>query len=459
MLEFGEENHFCPKQGIMNFSPYDINMVRPEVIKLGIVGIPESIEKTLKWLEECKEPIERKLPKKGKRDLQKLFPKFNGFNRDATFRSTFTIDETYKRKVNYSDYKFCLSTKFTLEDRIENLANLFLEEIKFLSKNKNPDVVLCVLNEKTIKPLFESEDNDLTVKEKEQNFRRYLKAKSMKYNIPIQIVRDRIESPKSDMQDPATIAWNFFTALYYKAAGTPCGMIRKDSSYSTCYAGISFFKNRERTATKTSIAQIFNEVGDGVILRGEEIPKMEEGKPPHLNEEQAFKLLKHSLNEYFEAVKNPPRRLVLHKTSNFDENELHGFRSAAKEFRINSLDFVTIQPSDVRIYREKGYPPLRGTHLKLSDQTHILYTRGSVPFYQTYPGNYIPQPLEVKLYEWDESPDLICDEILALTKMNWNNTQFDRKYPITIECARKVGEIMKYLNEEEPPQLRYSFYM
>ena len=33
--------------------------------------------------------------------------------------------------------------------------------------------------------------------------------------------------------------------------------------------------------------------------------------------------------------------------------------------------------------------------------------------------------------------------------MNWNNTQFDGKYPITISCARRVGEIMKYLTPEQ----------
>ncbi len=80
-------------------------------------------------------------------------------------------------------------------------------------------------------------------------------------------------------------------------------------------------------------------------------------------------------------------------------------------------------------------------------------------YYKTYPGLYIPQPLEIRIIESDESPGVICREILGLTKMNWNNTQFDGKYPITIQCARKVGEIMKYLGENDQPQIRYSFYM
>lgn len=72
---------------------------------------------------------------------------------------------------------------------------------------------------------------------------------------------------------------------------------------------------------------------------------------------------------------------------------------------------------------------------------------------------YIPSPIEVRLYHYDESPNIICDEILSLTKMNWNNAQFDRKYPITIECARNVGEILKYLEEGDTMELKYAFYM
>jgi hypothetical protein len=118
-----------------------------------------------------------------------------------------------------------------------------------------------------------------------------------------------------------------------------------------------------------------------------------------------------------------------------------------------------LRKSDFRLYRTGGYPPMRGTHMTLSDDFHILYSRGSVPFYETYPGKYIPRALEIKLARYDESPNIIVDEVLSLTKMNWNNTQFDRLYPITIECARNVGEILKYLDEGDQMQLKYSFYM
>jgi len=281
----------------------------------------------------------------------------------------------------------------------------------------------------------------------------------MQFNVPIQIVRDRIASPTSEMQDEATIAWNFFTALYYKASGTPWAMIRKDASEATCYAGISFYRSRDRKRTETSIAQIFNELGNGVILRGEEIFLKKNDLTPHLSEEQANNILTQSLQEYYDAVKIFPKRLVLHKTSNFSDSEIIGFKKAAEAFYINQVDLISIQSTDLRLYRQGNYPPLRGTHLSISETHHILYTRGSVPYYETYAGKYIPSPLEIKMASFDESPNLICDEIIALTKMNWNNTQFDRRLPITLECARNVGEILKYLDFSDTMQLKYSFYM
>jgi argonaute-like protein implicated in RNA metabolism and viral defense len=98
-------------------------------------------------------------------------------------------------------------------------------------------------------------------------------------------------------------------------------------------------------------------------------------------------------------------------------------------------------------------------HLEFDEANHLLYTRGAVEYYRTYPGKYIPQPLDIRIVRSDESPGVISQEILGLTKMNWNNTQFDGKYPITLACARKVGQVMKYLSPDDNPQISYSFYM
>lgn len=480
-LQFGAGQHICPKQGIFSYNPFDYEQVRPEKITLGIVGKSESIEKVIGWLESCRTHIKEK---QSKNPHPNLFPNFPGFNCKTGFMCEMVWDDNYLRKLNNSDFDSIIRNQEELGARIEDIAQLYLDEIKFLSKNKKPDVILCALSESFMTYLqkdegeletdgdedetggnkeagqsLEDEEIEEAVSKKEQNFRRYLKAKAMQFNVPIQIIRDRVQKPTADMQDAATIAWNFFTALYYKASGTPWALIRKDAAETTCYAGISFFASRDRTTIQTSLAQIFNELGKGVILRGEEVPVTKKDRTPHLSGEQAFNLLHSSLKEYYDAVKIYPKRLVLHKTSNYNNEEIEGFRQAAKQLHINQTDLITLHSSSIRLYRPGSYPSMRGTHFELSPTSHVLYTRGSVPYYETYPGKYIPSPLEVRLAAYDESPNVIIDEILSLTKMNWNNTQFDRKFPITIECAQNVGEILKYLEPDDQMQLKYSFYM
>ena len=42
--------------------------------------------------------------------------------------------------------------------------------------------------------------------------------------------------------------------------------------------------------------------------------------------------------------------------------------------------------------------------LSLDDQRHLLYTPGSVPFYGTYPGLYVPVPLAFRTIDCESSP-------------------------------------------------------
>jgi hypothetical protein len=72
---------------------------------------------------------------------------------------------------------------------------------------------------------------------------------------------------------------------------------------------------------------------------------------------------------------------------------------------------------------------------------------------------YVPRPLEFKCENTEQTPRFLAQEILALTKMNWNNTQFDNSEPIVLKAARRVGDILKYVDEDHVMQSRYSFYM
>jgi hypothetical protein len=475
-LQFANAAHPCPRAGITRYGVYDsLQQSRRERIHVGAVGNSQGLDQLNRWFEMCAKEI---VGKTGAAQPN-LFPAFCGFNRRSGFKSEFLISSEIARQVTNADLKD-VNNVAMWDQRVERAVELYYREIKFLAQNRTVDVIVCVLPDALYKKVaveeqqsseeesvgdiqgqLEGEDDDDDLTELEVNFRRMLKARTMFLGRPIQIVREHsLGLDVTDQQDDATKAWNFCTALYYKSGQTiPWKMVTDKNRPSVCALGISFYRSRDRQTLNTSLAQIFDELGNGLILRGTTVQEDKADRRPFLSSEQAAELITRGLAEYRDAVRTMPARVVIHKSSKFRPGELDGFRQAAKTLGVGSIDFVTVMPSKLRLFRGKPYPPCRGTRVELEPGIQLLYTRGSVPYYSTYPGKYLPEPLELRIIESEEAPAVISQEILSLTKMNWNNTQFDGKFPVTLGCARKVGEILKYVTMQEAPQIRYSFYM
>ncbi len=463
-LEFFNGTHVCPRRGISAYGVYDRNsLTRRTRILLGAIGTSKDIEDLESFLEKIKSPIEG--VEDGRKD--NLFPGFCGFNEGVGFHADLAFNQDLGRPLRQLEIEKIAKIK-DRSQRIEEAINLYYEEIKFLAQNRPVDVIVCVLS----KSIFDAVSKESAVENEEKleesievqselNFRRALKAKAMHLGKPLQLLRaDSLVSGGKGQQDDATKAWNLATALYYKAGATnPWRLEKAEGNPLSCALGIAFYRSRDKKTLNTSLAQVFDELGNGLILRGTPVHLEKGDRVPRLSEEQSYALFKAALDEYRNAMRTYPGRVVVHKTSNFSEPEMSGFMAAAYDLRIDTVDFVTVMDSRLRLFRNGGYPPYRGTSLVLDEQRQLLYTRGSIWYYKTYPGMYIPQPLELRVVRSEQSPAFLAREILGLTKMNWNNTQLDGKYPITLSCARKVGEIMKYLEEHDRPQIRYGYYM
>ena len=464
-LFFGKGKSICPREGITGLDVYDtLQEARKNQLLIGIIGIEDDVENLKNWLKR----FESYIPSSPKGKQKGLFKSFPGFNQDKGFCAKFIYGSNYERIISPNDLKAIIKEP-NRNKNILDAVQLFSENIAFLSDIKNCDVIICIIpksfegkivkENKDDEPV-ESDAEDNEEPELELNFRRALKARAMQYNTPIQLLREYVLHDNNKSQDAATKAWNFCTALYYKGLQTiPWKLEVDDNRPKVCYVGIGFYRSRDRKTIQTSLAQIFNENGKGVILRGTPVVEDKDDKRPHLTYEQSHTLLKDALTKYKFATGTMPGRLVLHKTSKYYQDELEGFEQAMNELGITEYDIITVMETDLRFFRNNLYPPVRGSLFSLTDDRHILYTRGSVHQYQTYPGMYIPAPLEIRIVSAVSSPKTVCKEVLGLTKMNWNNTQFDNKYPITIGCARRVGEIMKYLGETDQPKESYAFYM
>jgi hypothetical protein len=473
-LEFGTARHVDIRFGIMQYHPFDINEERrPSTIRIGVVGTSQSIGGVTDWLEALREEVAAyESPKPN------LYPKFPGFSEDSPFQSRLIVDPALNSAVHHREI-FPLKVERDYNKRMKLAAQLFADHIGSVAE-KSVDLVVCAMPSELIDILAdvdpseeETEEEHATPEESEAKFAFHdlLKARCMRFGKPIQVIRPSTydESQKRHekdehgrgrrLQDPATRAWNLMTAIYYKAGGIPWRKPRSESEFVSCFIGVSFFHTLDRKSVQTSIAQVFNERGYGFMVRGAEVKITKHDRQPRLDAEGMKSLIEDALQRYRQDHQHLPARVVIHKSSRFSDAEIEGAEAALGTAKIEIQDFLSLAPSFLRLYRQGYYPPLRGTVLEADDTQHFLYSRGSVNFYEEYPGMYVPRSLQVR-YDRIASPrrDLLR-EVLLLTKMNWNNTQLDSSSPITLRAARQVGTILRYLGKDDPLQHPYKFYM
>lgn len=149
------------------------------------------------------------------------------------------------------------------------------------------------------------------------------------------------------------------------------------------------------TAWTPPVAQVFNERGDGVIVRGGPARISRHDRQPHLTAADACGLLQQTLDAYRLEHRTLPARVVLHKASSYDE--IDGFQQAANDRNVDSLELDWVTSGEAaQLFRPGAAPPLRGTMISLSSDEIALYTKGTVEFYSTYPGMYVPRPIGIR---------------------------------------------------------------
>jgi hypothetical protein len=481
-LEFANGGtHIDVRFGIRRFGPLDLGDTKaPAQLKVGFVGTDETIAALRFWLDRCRSAIPAKESK-----LVNLFPEFPGFAPDTAFRSTLVFHDRWCSPIRQREIDAVLAHSDGDETVRQSVA-MFVDRAEELVQQGGPMVLMCVpphdllaaVDERRGKPvdtdeqeIDESADPANLHQPPTISFHDLLKAEAMRLSVPIQMVRPKTYQGKQPprkrgkktlslpLQDEATRAWNIHSALYYKAGGIPWRLLRDAAELTTCFVGISFYRTLDKSRLLTSVAQVFNERGEGVIVKGGQAQLDKDDKTPHLSEADSHVLLKKAIQVYRQEHRTSPARVVVHKTSRVLTEEARGFDSAAQEHSIDSVELLTVRRSMTRLFREGTYPPLRGTFIDLQPGSGLLYLKGSVDFFKTYPGMYVPRPLEFTTYRAETPVEQLAREMLSLSKLNWNNTQFDGGEPITVRAARRVGDILKCVAEGGKVQPTFRFFM
>ena len=479
-IEFGSPGTFRdPKIGLTEAGPFDLRFgaTRKKEMRVGLVGNADMLQKAQQWLNQCRAPI----PSDIKDSTQYL--DFPGFN--EAFHTSLIFDRRSQTEINNGMLEAML--KKDPKPRFEAVLDMYADGVERLADNTNirPDIVLCCLPNDVVQTCW-SISKSLTSRQRrlikirraereygqlflfqdiEENeddllnrdFRRALKARTMKFRMPIQIGTRNLFEDQDTNQDPATRAWNMSVGIYYKGGGIPWRF--KVDGPETCFVGISF--HHLRTPSKhlvySSLAQAFSSRGEGFALRGEAIDWNEsQGRNVHLTEDQAAELAGQVLQEYSEQTGENPKRVVLHKTSRFDEAEKEGFRHGFRDIPI--VELINIMPTQFRILTYGSYPPRRGTLCTVNKTATYLFTTGYMPEWRTYPGPHIPAP--VKLVS-DDDVDMhqVASDILGLARMNWNTASMSSAHPVTLFFSRRVGGIMAEVGPDREPHPSFRYYM
>jgi hypothetical protein len=466
-LQFGRGRHVDPRFGLLELGPADGQApAAPRAIAAGVVGTQETIEGLVGWLTRCRKPIAERPDAK----QPNLFPPFPGFAPDVGFESELVFDGRQQRAISTRAIR-ALGKISARPQRVEAAAALLVAEVGAICERALPQVVLVAPPLELLELMGADEHGSSAgTGTRAPQLHDVFKARAMAHPVPVQYVlpgtydesklrkQNTATGRPRQQQDEATRAWNLHTALYYKAGGYPWAPVRETSDLQTCFIGISFYWDGEQSLA-TSLAQVFNERGEGVIVRGGPAKLSQSDKQPYLPREDAERLLRDALSQYRSEHRHLPARVVIHKTSRFTDSELAGLEAAADADHVDMLELVTVGPSSTRFFTPRHGPPFRGTHVVLDDRAQALYTTGSIPFYETYPGPYVPQPLGISLDSAELAPQRHASELLALTKLNWNHSRLDGRDPITTLAARSIGNILRHVASDGPIGNRYAFYM
>ena len=304
MVEFAHGQHLAsPQDGLSLFGPYSAGAnYHPSNISLGVVGTVAGIAAFREWSRF----IQRGFQSKANFKELRSWPPFPGF--EAAFHSKLHPDPVWVETIDEANL-LQLSEKSDPHQRAFEVCNGFMEVIEQrLRCEERVDVIVCVIpdqikvNCRMQSRVKSTKEQPLTAKrirsrksgqmeffgdgfhdvfdlaqyDYSPDFRRQIKARAMKYRIPIQIITEntlQLIEPVAGSRGKKPVplsyrTWNLSTAISYKAGAKPWRLATARDG--VCYVGIAFRKEPngdERSAC--CAAQLFLDTGDGVVFQGE----------------------------------------------------------------------------------------------------------------------------------------------------------------------------------------------
>ena len=460
-----------PRDGLTLFGPYDTDLPsRPGVLSYIVIGTDKGITDFKKWADAMDRPAIF-APKENLR----LWPPFPGF--EAAFCSRWSREPVRSYRID-RDQLIEISRYSDQYERVFGVVDYYLEQLKRTSKlDENIGVAICVVPdeiwkncrpESNVTEPIQRVSRDIIAQRRagqiemfpdfneEQyklfpDFRRQLKARSMEYGIPLQILRESTlrltdhsvlgERPLTPLSDRM---WNIGTALYYKCGGKPWRLI--SARDGVCYIGIAFRRidMSENEKTACCAAQMFLNTGDGIVFLGEYGPwYSSETEQFHLTRSAAYNLLHGVLKTYEDLGGKKLKEVFLHSRSMISNEEFSGYYKACpRDTKLVCVRVRSDRHRTPRLFRTGDMPVLRGTFWKINNRAGLLWGSGFKPRIATYDGWETPVPLRIDIQHGEASIERVAQDIFGLTKLNYNACHLGESQPVTVRFSDAVGEIL-----------------
>lgn len=481
-----------PRNGLALFGPWDADSPsRPGNISYGVVGTEEGVSKFRTFARLLRSPI---IPNP-RIHHHRIWRPYPGF--DAAFATHWPTEGAWTRVLDGEEVREA-AHRGDEHLRAYETAQLYLDAISTAAKrDESLRLISCIIPDEvhrncrprsTLSPLERIgmrpsaterqkrrggqlallDDYDPTAYQYSVDFRRQVKARSMTFGIPIQLLRESTlrgpeESPPNaftrDLTPLSDRAWNIATAAYYKAGGKPwrLGTARP----GVCYIGIAFRRTDDQRDGNSACcaAQMFLDTGDGVVFKGEYGPWFSErGNQFHLSTAAAHDLLKGVLDTYHELGGPDLHEVFVHSRSTISQAEFRGYSDAVPDHvKVVGVRVQAEKREGVRLFRDGKYPVQRGTLWRLGQSSAFLWGSGFEPGLGTYRGAEVPVPLRLDVQFGEADIEQVAQDILGLTKLNYNACRPGDRLPVTIGFSNKVGEILIGNGplDEAHPQFKY----
>jgi len=244
----------------------------------------------------------------------------------------------------------------------------------------------------------------------------------------------------------------------------------------TAFVGLGYAIDRRAAKGQHIVlgcSHIYNAQGQGLQFRLSRIENpVISGGNPFLSFQDARRLGETIRTLFWQSHLKLPARVVIHKQTPFRRDEQKGLRAGLEGVQdlelieINfesSLRYISSQPKNGK-FIEGRFPVRRGTAVKLTDHEALLWVHGSTEAAKTnwtyFQGKRrIPGPVGLRRYAGTSDLATLANEILGLSKMDWNSGDLYGKLPATVQSSKRIARIGSLLDRFSHSSYDYRLFM